>query len=76
MAAKKHVDTIARLYVELNRVYDSLNKLELKLAYAPTDERHDAVSSALDSVSDACGQLSYVADAAAVKKAKAARKRR
>ena len=74
MAAKKHVDTIARLYVELNRVYDSLNKLEL--AFAPTDERHDAVSSALDSVSDACGQLSYVADAAAVKKAKAARKRR
>lgn len=69
MPRKKHEAEIAQLYVDLDAIYDRLKKLASEVL----DDRHDTLDGAMGSVSDACGMLSYVADAAAIRKIKGAK---
>ena len=72
MAHKKHRAEIAQLYVDLDAIYDRLKKLTVEV----DDDRHDSLDGAMSSVSDACGMMSYVADAKEIRKVKAAIKSR
>lgn len=55
----KNKRKLAQVYLDLDAIYVRLQKL---VKDAPADER-DALMSAKESVSDACGVLTYIVDA-------------
>lgn len=55
----KNKRKLAQVYLDLDTIYDRLKKLAKD---APADER-DALASAKENVSDACGVLTYIVDA-------------